>query len=104
MSAHRLDVVKLAAAVERVRLARTDQQPAIEQEVSYRQIAREIDVHPSIFTRLRDGFRPDADTLCSLMIWLAQWQDAPVTLTDFTLPGTVRRARRPAAVKPRVTS
>lgn len=85
MSSYRLDTLKLARAVDRARRA------GAPDEKSFREIAREIDVHPGMFTRLNDGLRPDTDTLCSLLMWL----DPKARLADYSLPGDRSSAPRP---------
>jgi hypothetical protein len=76
VTAHILDTAKLMNAVDRARRAG---QPGA---VSYRQIAREIGAgSSSIFTRLREGARVDADTLCSLLLWV----DPNARLVDYTV-------------------
>jgi transcriptional regulator with XRE-family HTH domain len=41
-----------------------------EQGLTWRQIAAQLDVSPSTFSRIADGNRPDADALVSLLVWL----------------------------------
>jgi len=41
-----------------------------ERGLTWRQIAEQLDVSPSMFSRLADGNRPDADALVSLLVWL----------------------------------
>jgi transcriptional regulator with XRE-family HTH domain len=41
-----------------------------EQGLTWRQIAEQLDVSPSTFSRIADGNRPDADALVSLLVWL----------------------------------
>jgi hypothetical protein len=87
VTTHRLDTVKLARAIDRARRAGTPD------EISFREVARQIGAgSSSVFTRLNDGFRPDADTLCSLLMWL----DPGARLADYVLPGDRRAAARPA--------
>lgn len=38
--------------------------------LDWRDVARETGLSPSTFTRLGQGHRPDADALCTLVIWL----------------------------------
>jgi transcriptional regulator with XRE-family HTH domain len=38
--------------------------------VSWREIARELDVSPSTFSRMAQGRRPDVDTFATLLRWL----------------------------------
>jgi len=40
------------------------------QESSWREIARELDVSPSTFSRMAHGRRPDVDTFATLLRWL----------------------------------
>lgn len=77
MTSHRLDTVKLARDVDRCRRA------GAPDEVSYREIARLIGVHPSMFTRLNDGYKPEADALCSLLMWV----NPDARFSDYTLAG-----------------
>jgi transcriptional regulator with XRE-family HTH domain len=39
-------------------------------DVSWREIARELDVSPSTFSRMAQGRRPDVDTFATLLRWL----------------------------------
>jgi transcriptional regulator with XRE-family HTH domain len=41
-----------------------------ERGLTWRQIAEQLDVSPSTFSRIADGNRPDADALVSLLVWL----------------------------------
>ena len=41
-----------------------------ERGLTWRQLAEQLDVSPSMFSRLADGNRPDADALVSLLVWL----------------------------------
>ena len=56
-----VNVAALYAALENKRDA---------EERSWREIAREIGVNHSIFTRLSNGHRPDVDTFVTLCGWL----------------------------------
>jgi hypothetical protein len=85
VSSYRLDTVKLAREVDRARRA------GAPDEMSYREVARTIGVGPSMFTRLNDGFRPDADALCSLLMWL----NPEARLSDYTLSGPRATVPRP---------
>jgi len=49
------------------------------QESSWREIARELDVSPSTFSRMAHGRRPDVDTFATLLRWLNV--DAEVFMT-----------------------
>lgn len=86
MSSHRLDTVALARAVDRARRA------GAPDEMSYREVARQIGVGPSMFTRLNDGYPPNADLLCSLLMWL----DPQARISDYVLPGDRAGSPRPA--------
>ena len=57
----RIDVKSLHAALDAERTAR---------EISWRQLAKEINVSPSLLARLGNGFRPDADGFATLTTWL----------------------------------
>jgi transcriptional regulator with XRE-family HTH domain len=87
VSKYRLDTVKLAREVDRARRAGESD------EMSYREVARIIGVGPSMFTRLNDGFRPDADALCSLLMWLSP----EARISDYVLPGPRATAPRPVS-------
>ena len=39
-------------------------------QLSWRQLAKEIDVSPSLLSRLANGYRPDADGFATLVRWL----------------------------------
>jgi len=41
-----------------------------ERGLTWRDLARLVDVSASTFSRLADGNRPDADALVSLLVWL----------------------------------
>lgn len=83
MTTHVLDTAKLMDDVDRARRAGTPS------AIPYRQIARDIGAGPSIFTRLRAGYRVDADTLCALLLWL----DPDVRLSEYALPAVVTKRR-----------
>lgn len=53
-----------------VRLHRTLDARRARVGLDWRDVARETGLSPSTFTRLGQGHRPDADALCTLMIWL----------------------------------
>ncbi len=61
MSAYLLDVPELR---RRLDLRRQ------EQGLTWRQLADQVDVSPSTFSRLADDKRPDADALVTLLVWL----------------------------------
>ena len=85
MSSCRLNTRKLAAAVDRRRGA------GCIDEISYREVARIIGVGPSLFTRLNDGYPPNADALVSLLMWL----DPEAKLADYALDGDRAGAPQP---------
>ena len=84
MSTYRLNTTKLAADVDQARRA------GAPDEISYREVARRIGVGPSLFTRLNDGYPPNSDALCSLLMWL----NPKGKIADYILPGD--RASAPA--------
>jgi len=86
MSTYRLDTAKLAREVDRARRA------GAPDEMSYREVARAINVGPSMFTRLNDGLGLHVDALCSLLMWL----NPQARLSDYALPGDQADARPPA--------
>jgi transcriptional regulator with XRE-family HTH domain len=61
VSAYLLDVAELRRRLDVRRR---------ERGLTWRQIAEQLDVSPSMFSRLADGNRPDADALVSLLVWL----------------------------------
>lgn len=61
MARHTLDVASLFAALDRHRKAHGQ---------NWKDVAGVVGVSQSTFTRLSDGHRPDADALCSLVVWL----------------------------------
>jgi transcriptional regulator with XRE-family HTH domain len=56
-----VDVDALYAALDSKRKAR---------ETSWREIARELEISPSTFSRMAQGRRPDVDTFATLLHWL----------------------------------
>ena len=56
-----VDVEALYAALDSKRRAN---------EASWREIARELDISPSTFSRMAQGRRPDVDTFATLLSWL----------------------------------
>jgi transcriptional regulator with XRE-family HTH domain len=61
MTKSRIDVQGLYAALDAERSARG---------LSWRQLAKEIEVSPSLLSRLSNGLRPDADGFATLVRWL----------------------------------
>jgi transcriptional regulator with XRE-family HTH domain len=58
---YRIDVEGLHDALDEARKA---------QGLSWRQLAKEVDVSPSLLSRLGNGYRPDADGFATLVRWL----------------------------------
>jgi len=56
-----VDVEALYAALDSKRKAR---------ETSWREVARELEISPSTFSRMAQGRRPDVDTFATLLRWL----------------------------------
>jgi hypothetical protein len=86
VSTHRLNTVRLAADIDRARRA------GAPDEISYREVARQVGVGSSLFTRLNDGYPPNADALCSLLVWLGPHAQ----LANYTLAGDRATAPPPA--------
>lgn len=61
MSAYQLDVPELR---RRLNVRRQ------ERGLTWRQLAEQVDLSPSTFSRLADDKRPDADALITLLVWL----------------------------------
>ena len=61
MARSKINVQALHAALDAERDART---------LSWRQLAKEIDVSPSLLSRLSNGYRPAADGFATLVRWL----------------------------------
>jgi transcriptional regulator with XRE-family HTH domain len=64
----KIDVARLYAALDEARVARG---------LSWRQLAAEIGVSPSLLSRLGNGLRPDVDSFVTLVHWLG------MTANDF---------------------
>ena len=62
-----VDVEALYAALDNKRKSRG---------TSWREIARELDVSPSTFSRMAQGRRPDVDTFATLLRWLGMPAEA----------------------------
>ncbi len=56
-----IEVAALHSALERQRAARG---------ISWREVASELDLSPSTFTRLAQGHRPDVDAFATMLSWL----------------------------------
>lgn len=61
MAKSKIDVAALQASLDAERSARN---------LSWRQLAGEMGVSPSLLSRLRNGYRPDADGFVTLVSWL----------------------------------
>jgi transcriptional regulator with XRE-family HTH domain len=61
MTKNKIDIETLAAALDKERT---------ERGLSWRQLAAEIGVTPSLLSRLRNGDKPDADGFATLVNWL----------------------------------
>lgn len=70
MTRDRLDTDALHAALDAQRAAR---------KLSWRQLAKEVEVSPSTMTRLANGQRPDVDAFAALVRWLGQPADTFLT-------------------------
>ncbi|MFF4985476.1 helix-turn-helix domain-containing protein [Streptomyces sp. NPDC001046] len=57
-----IDVQRLYAALDAQRTARG---------LSWRQLAKEIEVSPSLLSRMANGLRPDVDAFATLVQWLS---------------------------------
>lgn len=61
MAVAKVNVAALYAALDEQRQARN---------ISWRQLARELDLSPSLMSRLANGLRPDVDAFATLLEWL----------------------------------
>lgn len=61
MATTKIDIAGLYAALDAQRG---------ERKLSWRQLAKEIGVSPSLMSRLANGYRPDADGFATLVRWL----------------------------------
>lgn len=61
MAKDEIDIRALCASLDAARKAR---------DLSWRQMAGEIGVTPSLLSRLRNGYKPDADGFMTLVRWL----------------------------------
>jgi transcriptional regulator with XRE-family HTH domain len=73
MAKHLVDTAKLYAMLDRQRSARG---------MSWRQLAKEAGVNPSMLSRLRNGSNPDTDGFASLVGWLGADANDFFTSTD----------------------
>jgi transcriptional regulator with XRE-family HTH domain len=70
MNQARLNVAALYASLEAQRVA---------SGLSWRQLAKEVGISPSTFSRMANGLRPDVDAFASLTRWLAMPAEAFIT-------------------------
>lgn len=73
----RIDVAALYAALA---IAKDDR------NMSWRQVAKELDLSPSTFTRMANGLRPDVEAFAALATWLGQPADDFITRIDGDAP------------------
>jgi transcriptional regulator with XRE-family HTH domain len=78
MARQTLDVPALYAALDRQRAAAG---------LSWRQVASETGVSPSTYSRMVYGKHPDADALCSIIVWLGLSLRQFVQSAPTTTPG-----------------
>lgn len=78
------------------------------EEKSWREVAREVGVCSSIFTRMSKGHRPDVDTAVTLAAWLgislerfADGPDGPPALEENTLEVIAEFLRADRSLKPK---
>jgi transcriptional regulator with XRE-family HTH domain len=76
VSAYRLDVPALAAALDQQRMSRC---------LTWRGLAKELGISASTLSRLGDGRAPSADALVTLLVWL----DLDTDLVYLIKPGGV---------------
>jgi hypothetical protein len=76
-----LDVLVLRQVLDEKRRARG---------VSWRDVARELDISPCVFTRMKSGGAPDAHALGSLLMWLG-WAPELALLVRESVPAGERR-------------
>ena len=61
MARTKIDVRSLRGALDQARQSK---------DLSWRQLAADADVTPSLLSRLRNGYKPDADGFMTLVTWL----------------------------------
>jgi hypothetical protein len=76
-----LDVLVLRQVLDEKRRARG---------VSWRDVARELDISPCVFTRMKSGGAPDAHALGSLLMWLG-WAPELALLVRESAPAGEQR-------------
>lgn len=52
----------------------------IERGQTWRQVAVELGLSPSLFSRIAAGLRPDADALVTLLVWLDMDTDLAIVI------------------------
>jgi len=77
MATTKIDVPGLAAALDAQRESL---------DISWRQLAKEVGVSPSLLSRLRNGLRPDADGFATLVTWLGQPAETFIVRGDSDWP------------------
>lgn len=77
MARTKIDVGALHAALEGERIVRS---------LSWRQLAKEIEVSPSLLSRLGNGYKPDADGFATLIHFLHMPAEAFMISTDSAEP------------------
>lgn len=95
MAREQIDVEGLYAALDAQRQARS---------LSWRQLAKEVEVSPSLLSRLANGLRPDVDAFVTLVQWLGlsaeQFTASNVDRQEYEAPelvtqiGPLLRARK----------
>lgn len=73
MARTKIDVESLYAALDNDRKSR---------QLSWRQLAKEIEVSPSLLSRLGNGYRPDADGFATLVQWLGMPAESFMTTSS----------------------
>lgn len=76
MTSSKINVPALVASLDAHREGR---------DLSWRQMAKEIGVSPSLLSRLRNGYRPDADGFATLVTWLGQPAESFITQEGGTI-------------------
>jgi transcriptional regulator with XRE-family HTH domain len=63
-------------------------------DISWRELARNLDISPSTFSRMAQGRRPDVDTFATLLRWLGM----PAESFMHIAPGSVVAEEEPVAM------
>lgn len=77
MAKTKIDATALKESLDQVRMKRG---------ISWRQLAIEIDVTPSLLSRLRNGHKPDAEGFMTLVRWLGMPAETFLVDDDFEAP------------------